>query len=288
MRLLYVLTALALPLAATAQPRSSDTASARLGTCLALVEPYLPNEPALPPGGFGLRLDHRAGGALHAFGVRHSDDPADPQFAAIEEAYRSFRPTVVFYEGPARPTPEMADETIRTYGESGYARWLAARDGVPVARLEPNPADEFHAVAEALGPEQAALFFVLREAARLRDRKGLEGDSLRGAVLDLLGRAAPLGLPITTLDELGAAYGRHFGTPADWADVPGAWFDPRADDTETGGVFMAAANRASSEARNRHMARVVGEAMVAGGRAFVVVGGHHVPKLAPALRCAAE
>jgi hypothetical protein len=286
---LLVALALLLPLSASAQPSARDAAtSPDLATCLARVEPYAPHEAHPPDSAFAFRLDRPAGGALHYVGAQHRDDPADPQFAAIEAAYRAFRPTVVFYEGPERPLEATAEATIRAYGESGFVRWLAAQDGVPVARLEPGPAADFGAVAGALDAERATLFFVLREAARLRDRKGVTGDSLRQAVGALLERAASMGLPIGSLDRLAAAYARHFVTPSDWAEAPGAWFDPLADDAETGGVFMAAANRASSDARNRHMARVLAEAARRGERVFAVVGRNHVPKQAPALRCALE
>ncbi|PAP75989.1 S41 family peptidase [Rubrivirga marina] len=255
--------------------------------CLEFVAPSAPGGPRPPDSAFSLHLG-TAAGVLHMVGARHSDDPADPQVAAIEAAWTAFRPTVAFYEGPERPLAATADETIRQTGESGLVRWMAARDGVEVRRLEPAPGPEFGAVAAAVGAEPAALFFVLREAARLRDRKDTTGPALDEPIAELLRRAAPLGLPLADLDALRAAYARHFsdvpGSPADWRDVPGAWFDPGADDTQTGGQFMAEANRASSTFRDRHMARALAEA-VPGERVFAVVGRDHVPAQAPALRC---
>ena len=257
--------------------------------CLDFVVPYLPGGPRPPESAFSLRLDTGTG-ALAYVGSEHSDDPSDPQFAALEAAWTEFRPTIAFYEGPERPAADTADETIRQTGESGFVRWLAARDGVPVVGLEPAPGPQFGAVAEAVGTEEAALFFVLREAVRLRDRKDVTGAALDEAVAALLQRAAPLGLPLADLDALQAMYARHFGdtpgAPADWRDVPNSWFDPGADDAQTGGRFMAEANRASSTFRNRHMAGLLAEAVGRGERVFAVVGRDHVPKQAPALRCA--
>lgn len=254
--------------------------------CLDLVEPYRLGEVDPPDSAFTLHLDPAEGGMLYYLGARHSDDPSDAQFAHIEAVYLAVRPTVVFYEGPERPLGATAETTIRAYGESGYVRWLAAQYGASVARLEPaSPAIEFATVAEAVGAEQAALFFVLREAARLRDRKGLQGDTLRAAVAGLLERARPLGLPFATTTELNEAYVRHFTVPARWEDVPGAWFDPAADDVATGGRFMAEANRASSHTRDRHMVRVLADAVGRGERVLAVVGRHHLPKQAAALRC---
>jgi hypothetical protein len=258
---------------------------ADLHVCLDHVVPYTPGQPVYADSAFGLLLDG-PGGALHYVGAEHSSDPGHAQFAAIEAAFAAFRPTVVFYEGPERPLEETAEGTIRSFGESGYARFLARAAGVPVARLEPDPAEEFGAVGGTVGMEQGTLFFVLREAARLRDRRGLTGAELDAAIASLLERAAAVGLPVASLDSLEAAYHRHFTTPADWRDAPAAWFDPFADDAATGGQFMAAANRASSDFRNRHMTRVLAAAARGGGRVFAVVGRNHVPMQAAALRCA--
>lgn len=252
--------------------------------CADFVVPYVPGAPRPPEGSFRLRLDSTVG-ALDYVGARHSTDPADPQFAAIEAAWRGVGPTVAFYEGPLRPGAETAEATIRQTGESGFVRWMAARDSVPVARLEPPPGPEFGAVAEAVGPEPAALFFVLREAVRLRDRAGATGAALDEAVTGLLRQAAPLGLPLSDLGALDTAYARHFDTPADWRDAPAAWFDPGADDGATGGRFMAEANRTSSTFRDRHMATVLAQSVLQGERVFAVVGRDHVPAQAPAIRC---
>ncbi len=253
--------------------------------CTDFVVPYVPGGPRPSESAFRLHLDAEAG-ALDYVGAQHSTDPSDPQFAAIKAAWDAFRPTVAFYEGPERPTAETADETIRLYGESGFVRWLAARDGVTVARLEPSPGPEFGAVAEAVGPEPAALFFVLREATRLRDRAGTTGADLDAAIATLLQRASALGLPLSDLDDLQAAYARHVDAPADWRDAPAAWFDPGADDAATGGRFMAAANRASSTFRDRHMASTLAEVVGRNQRVFALVGRDHVAAQAPALRCA--
>ncbi|HLA64367.1 MAG TPA: hypothetical protein VK610_08050 [Rhodothermales bacterium] len=268
-----------------ALPAAAQTAP-DLAACLGRVVPYAPGRPQRADSVWTLALDAPGGGALRYVGARHASDPADPQFASIEAAYRDFGPTVVFYEGPERPLEETADATIRAFGESGYVRFLARERGARVARLEPSPGDDFGAVAEALDVERASLFFLLRETARLRDRRGLAGAELDAAIASLVERAHGMGLPIASLDDMAAAYGRHFSSPADWRAAPSAWFDPYADDDATGGVFMAEANRASSHFRNLHMARVLAEAARSGERVFAVVGADHVPLQTPALRCA--
>lgn len=234
-----------------------------------------------------LQLEAPGGGALYYFGAAHSDDPGDPQFAAIEAAFAAFDPTVVFYEGPERPLRETREETIRDFGESGFVRHLAARGGLRVARLEPDPRAEIEYVLERFTPEQAGLFYVLRETARLRERKGMGEGELRAAIATLLGRAGALlpYFPLATIDDLEAAYRRTWSDPADWWLAPAAWFDPVRSGEETGGGFTNEVNRASSSYRNLHMMRVLSEAARGGERVFAVVGRSHVTAQAEALSC---
>lgn len=253
--------------------------------CLDRVAAYEAAPPLLP--GDTLHLTRAGGGALLYLGTdAHTTDPAHSIVGRIDRAVVEFRPTVVFYEGPDRGVRETGEGTIRAVGESGYARFAAASVGARLSRLEPSPDVEFAAVADALGAERAALFFVLREAARLRDRRALAGDDLRSAVAALLTRIAGAGLPLpfTTLDALDIAYRSNVPQgPANWEDVPGAWFDPLSTDPAAG--FFPAANRASSTARNRHMVEVLAAAVEAGERALAVVGRNHLPMQAGALRC---
>lgn len=232
------------------------------------------------------------GGRLIYIGALHSRDAADPQFAGVEAAFRAAAPTVVFYEGPDRGVGADGADTIVTRGESGYVRWLAAQGGVRISSLEPSPIDQFKALGERFPADQVELFFVLREAVRLRDREHLTSEALEGAVGTMLSRlegiaaGAGVKLPFSDLDGLGAAYSAYWSGGPDWRAAPAAWFDPLADDAATGGRFMASVNAASSEARNVHMYRALARATLSGERVFALVGRNHVPMQAAALRCA--
>ena len=236
--------------------------------------------------------DAAGGGRLSYFGARHSRDATDPQFAEIEAAFRAAAPTVVFYEGPDRGVGADGPDSIMTRGESGYVRWLAGQAGARVAPLEPSPLDQFRPLRERFPADQVELVFVLREAVRLRDREHLEAEALEGAVTTLLSRLAGMTagagveLPFSDLDGLEAAFNRYWSDGSDWRAASSAWFDPLAEDGETGGRFMAAINAASSEVRNVHMYRVLARAAGSGEAVFAVVGRNHVPMQAEALRCA--
>ncbi|MCA1625795.1 MAG: hypothetical protein LC768_05560 [Acidobacteria bacterium] len=226
---------------------------------------------------------------LYYFPAGHSTDPADPQFREIEQAWSKFKPTIAFYEGPNRPIAATRDETIKQAGESGFVRFLATRDGIEIARLEPPPEDEANFIMKKFSPEQVKLFYVLREASRLRERRKLPETELRAAIAQLLERASQIkgiGSVITSLDELDAAYRRYWKSPEHWWQAPSAWFDPLASSANTGGIFTNEINQMSSEYRNRHMYEVLAKAALEGKRVFAVVGGNHVPMQEPALRCA--
>lgn len=222
-------------------------------------------------------------GRVVVLGVHHRDDPSDPQFAAIDRAWAALRPTVAFYEGPDRPIAETAAETIAKTGESGYVRWLARRDKVPVRRLEPEPEAELAYVSSRHPREDIFLFYILREVARLRDRKQVPIAALPQVVDALLAKGRERGIAMfATRAEFETTYRERITTPVAWWDVPEWWFSPlpRADETA-----MNRINRDSSEHRNRHMVEVMVAAARAGDRVFAAMGSNHVPMQAPALRC---
>ena len=224
---------------------------------------------------------------LVMMGAEHARDPAHPQFVRIAAAFDAAAPTLVLFEGPDRGEKASAEETIRAAGESGFARYLARRAGAKVRSLEPSPGDQFEALAGQFPIDQVMLFFVLRETARLRDREKLSGEALDSAVAKLLEQAAKMGpgLPFSDLAGLAAASERYW-PGRDWRSADSLWFSPGGDDSKTGGIFLAAINRADSMNRDRHMVRLIADAARAGERTFVVVGRNHVPMQVPALACA--
>ena len=230
-------------------------------------------------------------GALTIFGAEHQRDPAHPQFARIAAAYAEAAPDLIFFEGPDRGIADNPEETIRTRGESGYARFLATRGEADIRSLEPSPGEQMAMLLAAHPLDQVNLFFVLREAARLRDREGRNGTALYEAVATLIGRSVEMAgragvtLPVTDLASL-ETLARRYWPDRDWRALPGDWFSPGADDTRTGGQFLGAINRTDSMNRDRHMVRQLVEAVRSGRRVFAVVGRNHVPMQAPALDCA--
>lgn len=222
-----------------------------------------------------LRIKSASGGELLYFGAVHSRDPQSPQFKQIDENWTRFKPTVAFYEGPNRPIEGGREQVIQQTGESGYVRFLAARDGTKLARLEPDPKDEFEFVQQKFPQEQVELFYFLRQAAQLRERQKMDQQQVTAAISQMLGRVRQLGIPIEILstDALQEAYAKYFSSPINWWEAPLNWFTPNPEDErKNGGKFFHAINRWSSEFRDVHMYRVLSEMTNKGERVFAVVG----------------
>lgn len=222
-------------------------------------------------------------------GAQHTSDPADPQFAALDAAWERQRPTLAFYEGPDRPLQPAREDTIRQTGESGYVRFLARRAQVPVATLEPPPRAELEYVSARFPADQAALFYLLREAARLRERMHLPPEQISARIDAMLAKTAQMGLGtfgVKSSGDLQPLYERYWKTPANWWEAPAAWFDPGQASSATGGVFTNEINAASSRFRDRHMLETLAAAVRRGERVFAVVGRNHVAAQAQALHCA--
>lgn len=281
-KLLTLVAALVLGVAASATGAPRNNADPQ---CAARLKPYA-EKIAQPL----YRLDLNAGaGRLLYVGAEHANDPAHAQFDDIERLWNAAKPTMAFYEGPNRPVPASRDEAIRQAGESGFVRWLAARDKVALARLEPDPKEEGAYVLQQFTPEQTMLFYTLRETARLRERGKLDEAGLAAAAEQVMARMRSMGqidLPIRSVADLSAAYARYWTAPAQWWLAPAAWFDPAKTSSQTGGVFTNEVNARSSAFRDLNMVNKLSAAALAGQQVFAVVGRDHVSHQAEALRCA--
>jgi hypothetical protein len=257
--------------------------------CSKLIVPYQDRSKIQNPV-FTLDLTSPAGGRLLYVGApRHSFDPNDPEFSEFEKDWDDFKPTAAFFEGPENPVGSSRDDAIKNGGEPGLIRFLAARDKVAVASLEPSRQDEVNDLLTRFSPEQVKLFYVLRIIAEDRVRRKLSEAELRaevGGLLKYFSKLKGLEGVIRTPDELEAAYRRYWTTPQDWWEARSDWFNPLKPSSETGGVFTNEINQASSSYRDVNMVRVLAKAALEGKRVFAVVGRDHIPMQAAALRCA--
>jgi hypothetical protein len=218
----------------------------------------------------------------------HTYDPDDVQFSWIDVSWNKLKPTMAFFEGTGSSVGNSRDNSIKTAGEPGLIRYLAARDGIPAVSLEPNIKDEVYYVLGKFSAEQAKLFYVLRQVAQLRTRQNLSESALKSRIQGILqqwSQVAGLRHVITSVEELETAYNYYWKSPTNWWEASADWFNPLKSSSQTGGVFMNEVNQESSYYRNLHMYNVLANAVLDGEIVFAAVGRDHIPMQEEALRC---
>ncbi|HEV8409009.1 MAG TPA: hypothetical protein VGQ30_00785 [Gemmatimonadaceae bacterium] len=286
MRTFSFIMALAIPAIMTAQSSAAD----RIVRCESLVVlQQTAAQSKIRPFMLSLRSD--SGAQLFYFGVRHSYDPADSQFVALQNEWRKFDPTNAFYEGSATRSGASVDEAVRGEGEPGLLRFLAAKSNVPSRSLEPSREDEVNALLATFTPEQLVMFYSLRPVMELRTRLSGSGAALDTAVSQSLARAHRIprlkdALPDTAAMRIAFA---KLAPGIEMTAVPESWFNPVPSPEQTGKGLFNNVNTASSLFRDVHMYRqLAAAAATPGARVFAEVGRDHIPAQAAALRCAVE
>lgn len=108
------------------------------------------------------------GGTVLFLGTWHSFSEANPQLPDIARLFSEFAPTVVLIEGGAWDIEPTASAAIKSGGEMGFATYLADKAKVPTKTFEPAFADEIAHVLTLHNPQDAKLYYALREVSQMR------------------------------------------------------------------------------------------------------------------------
>lgn len=222
------------------------------------------------------------------YGAAHSKDPSHNQFAEIENAWRASEFDIALFEGPNRGILTTKNETIEKLGESGFLRYLASQDSVETQSLEPNPVHEAQYLSEHFSIEKIKLFYLLREACRVRESFSWEEIQIKSHIENVLSKANTLAIikdTILTIGDLEVSFNKYWGNELKWWQAPSSWFDPLQESEKTGGVFTNDVNRYSSNYRNFHMYELIIRLLRDNKRVFAVVGRNHIPMQSKALQC---
>lgn len=218
-----------------------------------------------------VRFDPPRGSLLY-YGARHTYSPHDVQVEQIERLWTCFQPTIAFNEGGNPPVEASRDAAVEKHGEAGLVRFLAARDDVPVASLDPDRAEEVAHLRRLCSPSEVKLFFVLRAVAQFAERRGPDAvDAELERVLASFNRSPGLGVAPRSIAEVAAAFGETLPDADGYRKTPLRWFDPMRSET-----FLNRVSRSDSEYRDRVMVAVLARSVADGQRVFAVVGGTHV------------
>jgi hypothetical protein len=218
-----------------------------------------------------LRFDPPRGSLLY-YGARHTYAPQDAQVEQIERLWTCFQPTMAYNEGGNPPVEKSRDSAVEKYGEAGLVRFLAARDNVPVASLDPDRAEEVAHLRQSFSDTDVKLFFVLRAVAQFADRRGPSGvDAELQRVLAILNGSPGLGVSPRSISEVAAAFTEKFPDVEGYGKSPMRWFDPMRSET-----FLNRVSRTGSEYRDRAIVANLTRSLADRQRVFAVVGGTHV------------
>ena len=278
-----VVALLLMPTTGFAQSASPD----KVARCESLI--VSPQQAAAnPTREFSLDLRGEEGARLRYFGVRHTFDPDDPQYAAMQSIWQELRPTEAFFEGTGTFVGDTITAALQRSGEPGLVRYLASLTATPVHSLEPTRAAEVEFLLPTFTAEQIVLFFVTRAVVEERDRRKLTAPALEPLLTEFLAlaHATPqLAGVLPDLQAFRAAHARWF--PGMVPELAAAkWFDPVHTSAETGSKFHNDIDGALSSVRDVHMYRLLARAWRPGVRIFAEVGRDHIPAQAAALKCA--
>jgi hypothetical protein len=219
-------------------------------------------------------------GELVYYGSFHTVNPANPQFNDIEQKWQTLNPTIALCEGNIWPSTNNKINAIRRYGEQGLLSFLAARDKVRMACLEPPATMTLCHLLKYFSVEQIKMYYILRQAAVQRIlRRNVEKTGYVKRILSNLSRHMIFKTILATKQEFEKRVRDIFPEIRDWRFVPFSYFDIEIHDT-----WLSRLHLAVNHYRDRHMIKKISRELNRGGRIFALVGKNHVIKQAPILK----
>jgi len=208
-------------------------------------------------------------------GFRHSADPANPDFAALEDFWREFLAAcppsrrLVLVEGEVRLVESDRGRAIGEGGEGGLVAFLANRDGIPdLLSAEPEPAK---LVAEHLKrfPRGLVAYAYYARLVPVWHRFAARTSFPEFAAKSPALQVADLNWSRPTVERL---HREMFGRAFDERDRD---FFARITDPASSSTVINLILREDSRHRDLHMLRTLATAWQAGKHIFVVSGASH-------------
>ncbi len=215
------------------------------------------------------------------YGVHHTYDYRDEQISDIESRWNALKPDLALTEWNMWPLVKSPEEAVSKFGEQGFIRYLAYRDGVAVERIDPTRAEQIRYLLRHFPAVKIKVYYVLLYATLRRTRKtGLISDEDVNQLLKGLAAAHPLCrcYPRNVRDAEESIRG-HFPDIEDWRRFPAAQFNQAAYDH-----FVARIHRTLNDYRDRIMLRKLIASLKKGKKVFAAVGRTHVVIQEPMLR----
>jgi hypothetical protein len=217
-------------------------------------------------------------GAVLLYGATHTKDPQDSQIRDVRNRWARFRPTIALCESRLGVLFPGLMDPVKTFSEPGAVHALARKDGIPTYTWEPPSEVQVAALLTNFSREQVALRFILAPYfSNLRFGKPDNPEAFVEEIRGKRSRWSGIENVFASVNEIQAAWIRHFPNGPDWKDVSDEFGLPG---------FLAKMD--TNRVRDEHFARVIVAMAQKGERIFAVAGLSHAVKLDAALRAALE
>ncbi|MCC5918712.1 MAG: hypothetical protein JJU02_15435 [Cryomorphaceae bacterium] len=219
--------------------------------------------------------------SLFVYGTYHTFNPKDDQISEITAIARKIRPDVIFYEGDGISFIKGdISETISTYGEMGYAVFLADSLGIDAKNLEPPTREKYEYLTQRFSNEEVFLATLGLQITYWKHQNLNFDTYYKIAVRDLAEEGFPVTPEMMNAEYFRAIFERVFQKPFSYEAFESANF--QANETNT--VYNKV-NQTANKYRDLHMVRVITETVDQGHEVLVVVGGWHAAVIAPYFSC---
>jgi len=226
-----------------------------------------------------LELESKKGKLLY-YGAFHSVDLKNPQFAEIEQRWKTFRPTLALSEGSLWPLEATRERAIRKHGEQGLLRFLAARDRVPIDCIDPPRLLQAKYLRNHFSATQIKMYIILRQA-RINQFLERDPDDLSDTrrFLVIMEKFKSFRFPPHRLIDVEEIASKLFPNLKDWRMISDDYFY-----NVEKGKFLPRIHRKLRDYRDQHMLRKLFKELKKGHRIFAIVGRSHVVMQEPVLR----
>lgn len=241
------------------------------------------NNPAHSSGpvSYVLELESTTQGSLVYFGTFHTINLNHPQFSRLERHWNRFEPDIALSEGCIWPIEESRNQSIRKYGEQGLLMYLAKRDNIPVACIDPSLRKQALYLSSRFDASQIKIYFILQQAIINRRMSWMNSTDTVNVNLHKWSMIPYFEVKPLDYEDFQFMFSRIFPEIEDWREFPALYFY----DQKLGG-FVADIYHELIEYRNKHMLKRLLKEVRKGKRVFAVVGRSHVVLQEPALRTA--
>ncbi|MBL7870578.1 MAG: hypothetical protein JNM78_03125 [Cyclobacteriaceae bacterium] len=214
---------------------------------------------------------------LLVFGSNHTTQWSNPQILLIKQLIADFSPSIILYEGDGISTENTGKETVETYSEMGFAKYLADSLKIKSLNIEPNTHDKFKYLLANYEIEDILLATLGLQITMFQmDNKDFNS-LYPNMVGDLVKEGLPLAKEQQSIQYFYSLYKVKFGKEFSYENFDSRQIQPKYNTTLYNKI-----NQTANEFRDKHIIHLVKKTLQNGDKVFLLVGGWHAIVCEPA------